>query len=145
MNVLRAQAVAVAISQGIIEHIDGFLAAAELPPRVDQPETTDQESRLRQAEIVLAGITHNVLAAQKFTLDGIDGSHETRVAHLHQSDFRQQQDAGIEFVDADAGREGTSLLVPGLLEQSRLNSVGDIRPMRRALLHSEMLRDGGEA
>ena len=44
----------VAVAQGVVEHIDGLLAPAELPQSVDQPEAADQECGLRQAEIVLA-------------------------------------------------------------------------------------------
>src|ERR1700678_2059986 len=65
MNILREKSVAVAIAQRIVKHIDGFLAATELPPHVNQPEPTDQKRGFRQAEIVFPGVTHNVLATQK--------------------------------------------------------------------------------
>src|SRR5208282_3962413 len=100
MNVFRQQPVAVAIPQRIVEHADGFLAAVKLPPCVDQPEPTDQKSRLWQAEVVCADITHNVLAAYKFPLDGFDRSHESWIAYFQQPDLRQQQHAGIKVIDA---------------------------------------------
>ena len=70
MNMLRKQSVAIAILQSIVKHIERLFAAAKLPPHVDQPKAANQESRLRPAEIILAGITHNVLAPDKFTFDG---------------------------------------------------------------------------
>ena len=59
----REQAIAIAVLQSIVEQVDRIVAAVKLPPRIDQPEPTDQKCRLRQPEIVFAYITHNVLAA----------------------------------------------------------------------------------
>ena len=46
-----------------LKSFESLFTTADLPPRIDQPESTDKELRLWQAEVILTGIPHNVLAA----------------------------------------------------------------------------------
>jgi hypothetical protein len=46
----------------------------------DPPEPAYEKGRSRQAEVILARITHNVLVAQKFTFYRFHGPHEAGIA-----------------------------------------------------------------
>ena len=104
MNILRQQAVTISIFQRVVEHFAGLLPAAEIPQHVDQPEPADEKGGFRQAEIILARVTHNVLIAQKFAFDRIDRTHETRIVGFDEPDLGQQQHAGVEIVDCRTRR-----------------------------------------
>ena len=101
--------IAIAVRERVDEQIARLLAPTERPPGIDQPEPADQKSRFRQAEIVRRRIAHNVLLAQKFALHRLDGADEARIVGLDQADIGQQQDAGVEIVGAERGREGLAL------------------------------------
>ena len=80
MNILRQQTVAIAIFQCVVEHLACLLAPAEISQHVDQPEPAYEKGRSRQAEVILARITHNVLVAQKFTFYRFHGPYEAGIA-----------------------------------------------------------------
>jgi hypothetical protein len=79
MNILCQQTVAISISQCVVEHLACLLAPAEIPQDVDQTEPAYEKGRFRQAEVILARITHNVHVAQKFTLYCFYGANEAGI------------------------------------------------------------------
>jgi len=103
--------------QRVDEQLPCFLATAERPPGIHQPEPANQEGGGRQPEIVRRRITHNVLLAQKFALHGGDRAHEARIFGFDHPEIGQQQNAGVEIIRAEGGGERLPLLVPGALQQ----------------------------
>src|SRR5262245_46085411 len=79
IDILRQQAIAIAICQRVDEQLMRLLAATERPPGIDQPESANQEGGGRQAEIVRRSIAHNMLLAQKFALHRLDRADEARI------------------------------------------------------------------
>ena len=62
MDILGQQAIGIAQRQRILEPFARLVLAAQDAEGVDQPEAADQEFGFRQAEIVLGGIAHDMVA-----------------------------------------------------------------------------------
>ena len=101
MNILRQQAITISVSQCVIEHFACLLAAAE-----SHNTSISQNRHMRKAvsgrpKSSSLGITHNVLAAQKFAFDRLHGAHEAGIVGFQEADLGQQQNAGVEIIDPE--------------------------------------------
>ena len=131
MYVLRQKSVTVAHPKRIDKQIAGLILPANLPQCIDQPEPANQKLRLRKAKIVGGDISHNVVAASKFTVDRLDGGHEPRIIGLYQAKFGQQQCAGIKILALKRSGKRLAFGIPGTLEHLLSNAVGDLTPICR--------------
>ena len=109
--------------QGVDKKVARILVPADRPPGIDQPEAADQKGRDRQAEIVGAGIAHDMRLAQKLAFHGGDGALEARVVGFDDAKVGQQQHAGVEVVRPEGGGKGLALLVPGALQQCMVDGL----------------------
>src|SRR5262245_10464122 len=112
MYVLRQTTVAISHAECIDKHVACLIPSSNLPQCIDQPEAANQKGGLREAEVVGNNIPHNVETAPKFMTDRLNGRHKTGIVMRYQTEFSQEQCAGIKVVALEGPRKRLSLGVP---------------------------------
>ena len=100
-----------------------------------------QECGHRQAEIVGAGIAHDMLFAHQLAFHRRNRRDKTRVVHLDHAQVGKQQNAGVEIVRSERRGEGAAFFVPGAFEQRRVDRLGDRIPVFGAVVQADALSD----
>src|SRR5690606_17744799 len=77
--VLREETRAGAPGQHVLEQLARLFSPAGEIERLDQPEGAEIERRLGTAEIILAGVAQDIVAAPKIALDVPERGEEARI------------------------------------------------------------------
>src|SRR5260370_21307016 len=101
--------------EGIAKHVAGLLRSPQMPQCIDQPESADKESRLRNTEVILSRVSHNVLSTHEFPKNCVHRGNKAWVLGVDQAKFRQKQHARIHIVAANSRPEHAPRLVPSSL------------------------------
>src|SRR5262249_25715203 len=116
IDVLREQAELRAARQQRLELLARLLDFARHRERVDVPERTHRESRLRPTEVVLVAIPVEPLAVLELAFDELERRCEARVVRRDETELRQQQRRRVDVFAAVARRERADIAVPRALE-----------------------------
>src|SRR5881398_2902429 len=142
VDVLRQQAMAVAAGEHGLEQGARLVPLPQRGQRVDVPERAYEERVVRFAEVVLFDVPEDEVAALQLAPDGPNGGGESGIVVAEEAQLVQPQQAGIEYLTVERGREAVAFRAPGALLDHLVDASRLLAPIRGPVGEAEV---GGDA
>src|SRR6478672_9726445 len=117
--------------QKMVEQAQCFVAAAEHEIGIGEPEAAGKKDTLARRKTIGCGravVAQHQAVYQQAALDGRNGRNDPGIVRWKESDGRQQQQAGVQFLRTIGAYERTEIRIEASRADVGMNAVAYVAP-----------------